>query len=223
MSGLPAIESVGFWLGGVVAPSLPALCARVALGKPLEKLDIQVRLALREAANDLTLGRLSPAEFCGKAASIVGISNAAALETALINGLRLQADVLNIIDELASETTCWLICDYPRRWFEAAVSDDVLKHIPAERVMFTAESDLANLIPDLFDEWTKRAGQPFGKAMLVDQTTPHMTEAVRHGLHAAIFVDARRLRREFVLRRMLPPPPGFSYPGSALPITRTPK
>ncbi|MBL8153797.1 MAG: hypothetical protein JNM70_06400 [Anaerolineae bacterium] len=213
MNALPKIDAVAFWLEGVLAPSLADLCAVICFAKPIASVDIQPRLGLRAAIEQLALGHLQPLDFCQQVVEISGVAlTAPALEAALLERLRLRDDVSPILADLPAPVARWLVTGLPRRWIEATVSQPLQKLIPPDRWLFTAEIGLPRLIPDLFAAWIDRAGLPMSACMIVDAITPNAVEAIRHGLHSAIYVDARRLRREFVLRRMLPAPPGFVFP-----------
>lgn len=221
MNALPKIDAVAFWLEGVLTPSLADLCADVCFARPIASVDIQPRLGLRAAAEQLALGRLQPLDFCQQVVEISGVGlTAPALEAALLERLRLRDDVSPIIADLPASIARWLVTGLPRPWLEVAVAQPLPALIPPDRWLFTADLGLPRLIPDLFAAWTDRAGLPMSACMIVDAVTPNAVAAVRHGLHSAIYVDARRLRREFVLRRLLPPPPGFVFPG---PVDAEPK
>lgn len=216
MNGLPKIEAVGFWLEGVLAPSLTDLCARMLLGKPTPSVDVHMRIGLRTAAEQLALGQIDSGDFCRRAAHICGSDiSPAGCESALRSVLHLREDVLAILHELPRTVTRWLLCGLPQEWVADALRSRLMDEVAPENMYFTVQTPLSRLTPDLFTAWTSDTGLPAGACMMVDAETPRAVEAVRHGLHAAIYVDAKRLRREFVLRRMLPPPPGFVFPGPA--------
>jgi hypothetical protein len=213
MSGLPKIDAVAFWLEGVLAPSLADLCAQVFFDQPIASVDVHIRLRLRTAGEQLALGQIDAAAFCARAVESCGaVMTPAECEQALRGALVLRNEVRAIVQDLPTSAARWVLCGMPRSWVDTSALAPI---VTPERWLFTSEMHLLRLTPDVFATWATRAGLPLSACMMVDAETPRAVEAVRRGLHAAIYVDAKRLRREFVLRRMLPPPPGFVYPGPA--------
>lgn len=213
MNTLPKIQAVAFWLEGVLAPSLADLCAEVFFGRPIASVDVFVRLELRAAGEQLALGQIDAAGFCARAVEICASPMTPdECEAALRKALQPREDALAVVHDLPASVARWVLCGLPREWVDAAA---LAPQIAPERWLFTCEMHLPHMTPDVFAAWTTAARLPMGACLMVDADTPRAVEAVRRGLHAAIYVDAKRLRREFVLRRMLPPPPGFVYPGPA--------
>ncbi len=207
------IHAVFFWFGGVLAPSIPEVMARTLFNLPLEKVNVQARLRMLQLTTDLGLGCISAQEFCdiliqeyNHALTVEG------LETAIKNAVELRRDVLDVIADLPGDVERWILCDYPKEWYESARHGSVNDGLP-DRALFTSEGRLSRLTPDIFYHLSRASGHPLNTCLMIDQMTPRAVDAIKHGLHAAIFVDSWRLRREFVLRRMLPPPPGFVHPG----------
>lgn len=208
---MPEINAIFYWFGGVLVEGLPQLVGRGLFDLPIEKINIHTRLRLREQINELALGRLNAQAFCAALTQEYSPAHSASeLESWIKQTVNLRADVLNEIAAPSDAMERWIICDYPRDWYESAVSGHEL---PIKNTFFTAESNLSNLVPDIFYELSRRANYPLNRCLMVDAVTPRTVEAVKHNLHASIFVDARRLQREFALRRMIPPPPGFVHPG----------
>lgn len=211
MSAIPKIEAVAFWLEGVLAPSLTDLCAQVFFAKPTASVDVHTRINLRAAGEALALGQIDAAEFCARAVEICASTlTPAECEASLRAALVPREDVRAIVRELPAHVAQWVLCGLPREWVDmAALAPDTMP----ERWLFTQEMHLPHLTPEVFAAWTTRAGLPLRACLMFDAETPRAVEAVKRGLHAAIYVDPKRLRREFILRRMLPPPPGFVFPG----------
>lgn len=218
---MPQINAVGVWFGGVLATALPDVCAQVCADAPLTTLDIQVREWLRAKAAELAVGDINTSRFCQQIIDSMDFRGSINdFETAILESIRLRQDVLDVIQMLPPQITRWIICDYPRDWCEAAVMHPLLKVTPIQQMIFTAEIGAAQLTPALFYEWSKRARQPLSRCLLIDASTPRAISALQHGLHATIYVDAKRLQRDFYLRRIVPAPKDFSFPGQALPTIR---
>lgn len=210
---MPKINAIFYWFGGVLIESLPQLVGRGLYDLPIEKINIHTRLRLREMVNELALGRLNAQTFCAAVIQEYSPTRSAdEMESWIKQALKLRPDVLKEIAAPPDKIERWIICDYPKDWYEVAVSGHEL---PIKNIFFTEESNLSNLVPDIFYELSRRSNYPLNRCLMIDAVTPRTVEAVKHNMHASIFVDARRLQREFALRRMIPPPPGFVHPGPA--------
>lgn len=209
------IQTIFFWLGGVITETIPQAVARGLCRQPIEKVNIQARLHLRELVEDLYLGRMTGLSFCERAIEASGISFAAEeLEAMIKDTAPLRASVLEVIKELPDTYQLWLISDYPPDWY-GAIADrfGLAAHFAEDRSIFTSGCRLTQIVPDIFYYIVRQANQPMEACLMIDGISARAVEAVKHGLPSAIFVDARRLKVDFILRRMLPPPPGFTYPG----------
>lgn len=209
------IQTIFFWLGGVITQTIPEVVARGLYCHPIEKVNIQARLHLRELVEDLYLGRMTGLSFCERAIEASGISFAAEeLEAMIKDTVPLRASVLEVIKELPDTYQLWLISDYPPDWYGAIAERFGLSaYFPEDRLIFTSGCGLPRIVPNIFYYLVRQADQPMEACLMIDGRSARAVEAVKHGLPSAIFVDARRLKLDFILRRMLPPPPGFTYPG----------
>ncbi len=211
---MPKIDAVFFWLGGVITEAIPDAVARLVYEKPLAKVPIDDRLRLRELVGQLYVGQISAQAFCQ---DVIEQSkkrlNAALLESRIATTVQPRVDVLEVVDALENYE-CWLLSDYPGEWTQAIVKRlDLSQHFSERHILITANGGLKQLVPDVFNLMAEKAGKPLQSCLMIDADSARAVQAVRYGLQSTIHVDARRTRRDFVMRRMLPQPPGFVMPG----------
>lgn len=208
-------KTVFFWLGGVITQTVPEAVVGVLFDQPIEKVGIKLRVQLRQIAEDLYLGRSNAKVFCQQAIEVAGVALLPAqLEARLKANARLRDSVLEVISSLPDTYDIWLVSDYPPEWYESIQAWTALSTLfDKERVVFTSRCCLPRMVPDIFYYLVRQAGRSMDTCLIVDGMPARAVQAVRHGLSSAIFVDAEPLRREFILRRMLPTPPGFVCPG----------
>jgi hypothetical protein len=220
MTQMPKITALLFWFGGVIAPELSRLVAQVILNSPIEQVPSATRLRLRELATDLALGRIWPDDFCNAIAQETGSTlNGEQIAAQITAALQPDAAVIAMIDELPAEYERWLICDYPVDWFDA-VWEQINTRFSHDRVIFTLDAELSRFAPDVFYHVARAAGQPLDMCLMIDENSKRAVEAVSCRMHSTIHVDAVRTRRDFVLRRILPPPPGYKLPEGRQPQKR---
>lgn len=203
MSG---INTIFCWLGGVIAPTIPEIVVHQLHNQAGSKIDFWKRTAIQELSQDLVLGRLGGLTFCEWAVKASETSlKAEYLEDALIRSATPRMPVLQVLAELPEAYQFWLISDYPPEWFvRISIGLNIYPFIDANRLIFTAECQLTRLIPDIFYLLVHKVNQDMDACMMVTGISAHSIEAVKHGLSTEIFIDAFRLRRSFVLRKMLP-------------------
>ncbi len=212
---MPKIEAVFFWLGGVITETIPEAIARLLYGVPLARVPIEDRLRIRELAEELYTGQTSAPTFCQRVIEqsekpCDSYSLAAQIKET-VSGHNI---VLDVVDALPDSCERWLLCDYPPEWAQVIANRlELSGHFSEVRTLFTASSGLARLVPDVFYYLAHQAGKPLASCLMIDANSARAVQAVRHRLQSTIYVDAKRLRRDFIMRRLLPQPPGFVMPG----------
>lgn len=200
------LRAVFFWFGGVLVQPLPDLLLQEIYGQPIEAVNPQTRLDLRALGQDLAIGRIDSREYCREAIRVCQTDlREEDLATGVIRGCALRASIFETIDRLPARYERWLIVDYPRDWFHPI--DDrmsLLTRFPNECILFTSNCGLTRFVPDIFYQIIQRSNLSMEECMIVDGVTERAIESVRHGLSSTIFVDARRLERDFKLRKLIP-------------------
>lgn len=208
------VSTVVFWLGGVIAGSIHeetmrALCPEAEPGSNSSLLH-----GLREQAEQLGVGRLSSQDYCRRALEIFTASGSPEqLEAQIMASLRPRADVLKVIQSLPPGCRRWLASDYPAGWLRVLLVDHGLDAwFPANRVVELARLGLKKMVPGVFAGILRSVKQPKEAVMLVDADGARAVAAVRCGLSATVFVEPKRLLRDFALREIVPGDPKAIYP-----------
>lgn len=209
------ISTIFFWLGGVITQTISEAAILGLYGQPLENINMKTRLCLQDLVQDLCSGQINGYVFCHKAIESSGITIAAEeLEARIENTVTVRPSVLETIKDLPDTYQLWLISDYPPEWLKLIADRlDLYSCFQKNHLIITSDCHLTRMVPDIFYYMVRQANQPMDACLMVDGMSARAVHAIKHGLSSTIFVDAMRLKREFILRRMLPPPPGFTYPG----------
>jgi hypothetical protein len=191
--------------GGVVLPALAEAAASfLAPGRTLTP---GQRLGLQQAAHALAEGREQPAQFCVRAAEICGEHGEAAallLDERLSNELPPRPGMPSLLSDPALTCEKRLVSDYPAVWLLPALARSGLARVfSAAEISYVA--DLGGFA-GMFDALIARRVILPGNTLWVDYHSPRTSEVLRKGIDAAIFVDARRLRRDVGLWRLAPLP-----------------
>jgi hypothetical protein len=202
---MKSLQGIFFWFGGVLVPALPEVTVREIYGRPFETVPPQTRLALRRLAQELALGKVDGCQYCQRALlSCQSSLGEAELAARILEGCTLQLSFEKSVDRLPAALSRWLVVDYPQDWFfPLARRLDVLSRFPEDRILFTSNFGLARFVPDVFDHILQQANLPLEAVMIVDGLVPRAVEAVRYGFSSTIFVDDRRLERDYKLRQLI--------------------
>ena len=190
---------------GVVLPTLAEAAAFFLV--PDRTLTPGQRLGLQQAALALAEGRAAPAQFCVRAAEICGEHGepaASLLYAKLTNELSPQPGMPSLLSDPMLTCEMRLVSAYPAVWLLPALARSGLAHcFLADEISYVA--DLGGFARVLDALIAAGVAMP-GHTLWVDYHSPRTSEALRKGVDAAIFVDARRLRRDLALWRLMPLP-----------------
>lgn len=154
----------------------------------------------------LSLGKISLDDFReGILSSSNGKMEISDLQEKVVNNLEPIDGTLKVLTELKKENTLSFFSQLPRELFGLVKNHFGLQDLFADSdIFFTNEMNLKNTTADVVDRLMAGKHLNPGKSMLVDADSRRTTAAMRAGVDAIIFVDARRLRREIALRGLLP-------------------
>jgi hypothetical protein len=170
---------------------------------PGQKLTVTERLSLQEAARMLAAGQEDAGQFCSRAAGAAG-ERSTMLCASLAAGVDALPGMPDLIAEMAQTCEVRLVSDYPAVWLLPALARSGLAHcFSAAGISYVA--DLGGFAGILDALVTIGVISP-GHTLWVDAHSPRTSEALRKGVDANIFVDARRLRRDLALWRLMPLP-----------------
>ncbi len=212
---MPTIEAVFFWLGGVLTETIPEAVARLLYQRPLAKLPIDDRLLMRQLVDSLYIGETSALSFLERMIEQSTISyHSQRLATEIQATTPLRDGVLAIVDALPATCDRWLLFDYPAEWSQVLGSRlGLATRFSADQILYLTRSGLHQLVPDVFYYLVRQAGKHLDNCLVIDSNSARAVQGIRHRLQSTIYVDVGRLRRDLVLRRLLPQPAGFVMPG----------
>ena len=202
MTSVPALF---FWFSGVLSLSIPAAISNTVKrkGNPADPFSFEIRL--QPLYEKLSLGLIDGSEFSRKICNELQLPiEPEAFEDAFLASIEPNQLVIEIIKRIPDQFQPWLIVDYPAAWFgQMTISMEILRLFPMEKILFSPECGLNRISPDIFMWLTSRINKTMENCLLIDSNSRRVIEALIYGLPSAIFVDARRLEREFFLRKII--------------------
>jgi hypothetical protein len=197
---------VVFWLDGVIV--VPPLWQRTRAALEAHGVTATPELcfALIDLARELRSGVVSGDEYCRRAIERAPVAlSPDELAAAIESRAMITPGIVGVIDELTRSYHVYLLADYPRRWLVEALSQGGLDERFAQPQIVLAEqysdSDRTAAVRRMLDALHLAPEE----SLLIDADPLRGMAMLRAGLRIATFIDAPRLRREFVLRSMLPP------------------
>jgi len=201
MSG---VTTLLFWLGGVLCESLSEITLKVCGIGDIAKLDVNAYLSLEVLREELELGQIDKHTYCQKVAQELSCQmTGTEMDIQIKEAVAIRENVLDVINALPDGYLCWIVCNFPREWF--SVLEGQLYQggkLNKDNLIFSTDSQLQKMTPDIFSYLIKRVREPKESVLMIDSDYRRAVSAVKHDYNAALFVDARRLQREFALRRI---------------------
>jgi FMN phosphatase YigB (HAD superfamily) len=203
---LPHIRSITFWLGGIIAPHLWQL-TRDALALNGAPPTPNLCYSLLDLGREASAGALDSDAYCRRAAELASVRIAPAQLAADIESrITITPGILGLLDELGVTYQLYLMSDYPDRWLRPLLQGTGLGQRFSDRSIIMASAYGGIRQPaDLQRALATVQVVPLDEALVIDPDSRRVMAEIRAGIKAALFVDVRRLRREFVLWAMLPP------------------
>lgn len=116
-----------------------------------------------------------------------------------------RSAMIDTLLALKSELRLYLISDIPGEWLMRLPGyKNLSRCFAAENIVYLENSRLIRLVPDVFYFLPGEAGLPAEECLLFDADSKRTVKAIRHGFPAALILDPMRLRRECLLRGLLP-------------------
>ena len=200
------IRALFFWLGGVVTqPLFNVISNLLAKEAGHSEENFYALSGTIELIDDFSLGKMDDMTFCKRVGEVAGFSfKPRQLKEKIIKSLIPNPKVTQIIGLLPVNIQRWLIIDYPQSWFDQ-ISErlEIRPCFSSDRMIFLEKAGLNEIIPDLLTYLTQISHLPINQCSLIDQNSRRSIQTLRYGMPAAIFVNARILEREFVLKRFI--------------------
>ena len=190
------IKRFVFWVGGVIFPAISQVSLEILApgGK-----DSGIQLELRELERALWIGLISTEEFCRRAIDVAGAAIAASDLFAEIPGrVEPLPGMPELVRELARNYEVFLVSDYPRQWLQPALQRIGFIQQSAS-IFFVSKLGTSDEYADLVEMLVESSVIVPGSSLWVDQNPARTAVAIRRGIDASIFVDARRLYRDLGL------------------------
>ncbi len=199
---MPDTRAIFFWMGGVLTQSVEPLMrsALSACGQP--EVNLYSIPGFNNIVERLAIGQIGENEFCRAICKMRETGTTPEmLREAAVAALAPVTRVCQTINLLPESYTRWLIVDYPQSWFEQARNRlQVDSCFSANHIIFLQDSHLDRLVPDIFHYLAQCAGFHLDQCLGFFASSRRAVAALHHGFPSAIFVDAARMEREFVMR-----------------------
>jgi hypothetical protein len=200
----PRIDDIVFIAGGVVVQRLEDLVLGILdAGANITN---QKRLQSHELEKRVAIGEISPEVYCRQMAALAEVDkDGKELCAVIAEHVAPLPGVANLLAGLAEEVALSLVSDYPHQWLFPAVSRRGLGTIFNEaNTIFLDEHKAPATYTALFSFLIKEGVLRPGYSLWVDYNSSRTSAAIRHGIDAALFVDAERLHRDLGLWSLPP-------------------
>jgi len=168
--------------------------------------DYSKKCKLRDRCADLSMGKIDAQVFLSRVADYQNkLIDGDDLLREVLGKIDIDQKVLDVIAEVEKQYRLVYVCDYPSSWSPSLIERFPSRPAIIQDAVFTDQMGLEDMQWDLLNKTLQITKVPAELCLWVDAYEKRTMQAVANRLHAVIFVDARRLRREFVLRGMLPP------------------
>jgi hypothetical protein len=199
---MPDTRVILFWMGGILAQPISSLIQDALAKYGRNDANLLSIPGFANSSERLALGQLDDLAFCQGICDTYGVNvSMEAFRDTVITSFVPCPEVIRTIAHLPEDYSRWLIVDYPRTWFDQ-VKERLM--IPScfsiDHILFLQESGLYRLIPNIFDFLANKTRYPQDQCLIFDADSHRTIAALIHGFPSAIYVDPKRLEREFALR-----------------------
>lgn len=195
-----------FWATGVIFETLER-CIAHALAREDSAMVARMLMSdaykkLREA---LALGRLSDEVFFAGVLELlqapVDVQEFAAMVRADLKPLQ---GALPIAAKPHNGIARWLVVDVPQSWLTNWLERPEIRAVfDASHVIILENSNLKQLMPDVFSYLVKKSDADAEVCLLLDANLRRTVQSINSGLPAGIINSGAQMDREFVLRKMV--------------------
>ncbi len=207
-------HSVFFWMDGVVTPPFSIILSKVLNDLGKNRVNLFALPNFAGLCDGLALGQIDDLTFCrsiGESAQLT--IEPWALRERVIAAIAANPRVIQIIQLLPEPYERWLVIPFPASWFDQVAERlSILQCFTADKLIRLSQSGLGQVIPDVFYHLAWRAQITLPTGLLVDASSRRCVLSLNHGLPSAIYVDPRRLEREFIMRHFINQPQPMHRP-----------
>lgn len=198
------INHIVFIAGGVLMPTVTQ-AALAALDLDRQP-DARAQLALHDLERALATGSITPELYCLRVIEQTGaVASAADLMAGVVQNTGLLPGMLALVEGLAARVDLGLVSDYPAQWVRPIIENSGLSAaFPDGPNQITADLHSGGDYRRLFARLIALQVLRPGHSMWVDYNSLRCMAAIRAGVDAGIFVDARRFYRDLWLWGLVP-------------------
>jgi FMN phosphatase YigB (HAD superfamily) len=202
---MPEVQGIFFWFSGVLVPPRSAVLKKAISEASHSKINLSALDCYQVLNDQFTLGLMNDLEYCQEICDEMHLKiRAETIKEKILSAIIPNKSVYEIINLLPKSLQQWLIVDYPAAWFNQIYERlEANLSIPSERIIFVPNCSLKNISPDIFAYLKTNINVLMNECLFVDENPKRVIEAFNYGLPSIIFVDAQRLKREFILRKFI--------------------
>ena len=199
------VKEIIFWMSGVLTPSHSIVLEKSIYELTGKRIDSAVYHKNLSLFRQTSLGLIYPEQFCQEVCKAFPTEmTPSILNEKIISLISVDKNVAGIISRIPEKFEIRLIADYPDEWY-GRISDAkiIQEHFPKEKTIFLPNLGCKDLERDFIGSLSEMIGLPFEKGLLVDADIKRAVQAISINLPSIIYVDPRRLDREFILRKII--------------------
>ncbi len=172
----------------------------------MHPLDESARLQIIRWSRGVVTGTLDSNAYLSRLEDLTGGDiRVDKLERRILDGAVCSTALIEILEDLSGDFNLWLLADLPPSWVAEILEASHLNPLfPSERKLDRSINDEARNYKDFIQRLIQIEELRPGSTLLVDQNARRSSIAIRLGLDVAIYVDPRRLRRDFGLWEIFP-------------------
>lgn len=211
-------KAIFFWMSGIITPSIPEILSKVLLDSGKQDVNLLALPNFQKLCDELTIGKIDELKFCNAICEMTGLKMKPKIfQEKILDAVSLNASVKRIINLLPENYDRWLVVDFPKSWFDhVSQNQAVSASFFQDNIVLLSKSKLMNVIPDVFYHLAYCAHVPLDEGLWIDASAKRTVEALNQGMQAAVFVDPRRLEREFTMRYFVTLPQPVHRPDVSL-------
>jgi hypothetical protein len=197
-------QSICLYLSGFVVPELGELFLENI--SSFSDMGISEKRRLFRIFSQISLGK-KPYEdiFHNLEENGLILSLSDTLENQISGGIKIiSPEAVELINELSADFEVIGISDYPSHWINPLQKELSRVNLPFNNIFMTDQMNLGNLGSDLIDWLKGRNESALDSWLWIDANPKRSMYALSVGINSVIYVDIRRLRRELIMRKMLP-------------------
>jgi hypothetical protein len=199
---MPESRALVFWMGGILTESILDTTTKAMSELGCENANLLALPGYREITDKFILGKIEGKDYFKVLVEGTGVGlDPQTLEKKTRQLLLPDERALSVIDLLPEGKARWLLCEFPPDWIDGTPAQDAIeKRFNSGMILYLSKIALEIILPDLWDVLPGMVGELREHILYFDQNSKRVVSAINHGYPTAVYVDPRRLQREFVIR-----------------------